>query len=1178
MIKSTRARILSTTAVPRSALFAQALAGAAAFVVGASAAHADTIVVADTAYAVGQNQIITGSSPTVAVSASIASGASVITSGVVTDSTALTSLETYSTSVTGNFASSTLTSTINNDTIGIAVGTVTSKMDSARALAETTDASLAVTLAQDVVKVSGSSTQDSSIGLTTATLTRSTVSAADNLQESRGVLNVQDSTLNLAANATNTSGGIASSQSVENSTMDASANSTASISVTGLVSDVSSSTVSLTGNDQIAVAVGNSGANLISGTVNSAVALSSTGATKGATATPVTVSDPAEATATAGFGVSSNQVVDSTSIIGATVGSDNADGFLVTVGTDVLSSTVANDSNSALTSARGNENTNRITLSGNSLVTQDSKALPVSGSLAAVASTQELAGSVTATTLAGADNALRTNVTSDVTNSTVTTSSNLIDAAATGNRGANAIVVDANTIDTGAVTAFAQTFNGTKASAQASGGAALASSQLMTGTVGASLSELSLGGEGTSGAVVSVNVGDNVVSSTVRADSNRLQATAIGNQITSGTNSITVTGTTVSTSTTLANLQYLDGDVTADIGAAGSASGTPISSSVSGIVTAGIWEGNILTLSAAEKTGFLATVSSITGFTYNPVTGAVAFTSVGSGALTIPYTYTSAGTAGSGGVTIAIGDNITDSTVSVDGNSVAGSVTGNTANNVISVAATNLNLTSIAAGASNAAVGGNSAGSTLSDNNLANEQSINKSGLDTTVNNEFTIDGNLTAYDTTDSSLSVSDNAQSATTRGNVVTNSISLSATNAETGAALSSLQSSDTGSSVAATSTMSVTAPAGMTDSVLALDNNSNTADVAINTATNSVALTEGNVTSISNGVNVTLRSDDTATGPYIATADFVMFNEQTAEGTADATATTTIVNQEGSATPATDSDRVVNSSITADGNDTLARAIANTATNSMALGGNASFAATGGVINRQDSDAAVSADNITTVRFNIDSSTAVTPTTAVVDASSVSVSDNTAQTIARGNVATNSLTASALALDANPPTGGATPVIATASLGFNDPTTGADTGASASFAVLNSQLNSGAVIGTTTVSYSVALNGTGGSPTATLNASRVNVSNNLSQTSAAGNVASNTLTLTALNHGNTTGVIGNEQSNTGAITATVTNSTRSASFGAGAVASSAVAVTGGRTTATAVGNSATSVLIRN
>jgi hypothetical protein len=332
----------------------------------------------------------------------------------------------------------------------------------------------------------------------------------------------------------------------------------------------------------------------------------------------------------------------------------------------------------------------------------------------------------------------------------------------------------------------------------------------------------------------------------------------------------------------------------------------------------------------------------------------------------------------------------------------------------------------------------------------------------------------------------------------------------------------------------------------------------------------------------VNVVLKADDSGvTNPYLANADFVMFNQQTAaDGTADATAITSIVNQEGSTT-VTDSDRVVSSSITADGNDTLARSIANTATNSMALGGNASFAATGGVINRQDSDAAVSADNITSVSFNIDSSTATTKATAVVDASSVSVSGNSAQTIARGNVATNSLTASALALDANPPTGGSTPVIAEADLGFNDPITDADLGASASFAVLNSQLNSGNVIGTTTVSFSVALNGTGGAGTAsnTLNASRVNVRNNLSQTSAAGNVANNTLTLTALNHGNSTGVIGNEQSNAGAISATVTNSTRSASFGAtGPVASSAVAVTGGRTTATAVGNSATSVLIRN
>lgn len=587
------------------------------------------------------------------------------------------------------------------------------------------------------------------------------------------------------------------------------------------------------------------------------------------------------------------------------------------------------------------------------------------------------------------------------------------------------------------------------------------------------------------------------------------------------------------------------------------------------------------------------------------------------------------------GVTVAIGGDITGSSVTVDGNEARGSVDGNVATNRIAVSATNLSGTELTTSDGNLTLGTapaqlTVAGQATADHSLANvqvlaadEADLTGTTLSTLVGATYGIqaDQEATADPVTvitNSRLSVSDNEQSATTRGNVASNSVSLSATNMDAGGAISSYQTNGyvdpaapttpyNSAVVGSRSLMTVSAPAAMTSSSLALDNNSNEAVATVNTAANAMTVSATNATSISSGANVDLESSVTTTNLGLAAkGDFIVNNLQASDeatwgegepvtgqgpsATVSAQARTLVTNQ-GTGLTITDASNpalfvdagLTSSSVSMQGNATIAQGTANDAANSLALNGGSSLATTGGVVNTQLNRAGVMAEAEAIVALGLAADSvpasvgeAQIPAKAVVDQSTVTVSSNTTNALARGNTASNALTVSALQLTAN---SGTEPAQATVGLNTGNV---ADLGVSASYGVLNNQLNTGTIAATAAFTYGVGLEDSDTTSVGTvLNASAVTVNGNSTRATGVGNVASNALTLTALNQGSATAVMANEQINTGNISATVNFAFGGMTAGqnpASNVNGSSVSVGGNSASAVAVGNSVTGVFTRN
>ena len=180
--------------------------------------------------------------------------------------------------------------------------------------------------------------------------------------------------------------------------------------------------------------------------------------------------------------------------------------------------------------------------------------------------------------------------------------------------------------------------------------------------------------------------------------------------------------------------------------------------------------------------------------------------------------------------------------------------------------------------------------------------------------------------------------------------------------------------------------------------------------------------------------------------------------------------------------------------------------------------------------------------------------------LDNSSLALDGNSTAAMARGNVASNTLSAAA---------GATYPLLSGAASGVTD-----GNYASGAFAGLNDQSNSGAVTAqSSNTTYTVVLNGgTGGN----IGASSVSLAGNSVTASAFGNAASNVLNLTALNSATPTAAVSNNQTNSGAIRANVTNVTFGFTGTNGTIANSSLRNTANGVNATAVGNSAVNSIV--
>ncbi|WP_439546477.1 beta strand repeat-containing protein, partial [Sandarakinorhabdus sp.] len=712
--------------------------------------------------------------------------------------------------------------------------------------------------------------------LVTGTLTASTLSTDSNTGVALARGNEVTNATSFTANSLTTAGtgttatGIASLQTADASTVTATAyNGTGAMANTEITSTVKDSTVSTSRNATTAFAGSNSGINTQAIDVSN-ITLATTGgaATVGATAA-----------GTGSFVTASTQSLTGASNVSATVGT--ADGFNTIVGGALETSTLRTDSNTGTAVARGNEVLNSTTLTGNSITA-------VAGNVAAIGSLQTAAGSdVTADSFA-AGGLAETKITGAVTSSTVSTSQNIATAEASANRGSNALTANVTDLKDG----VAYLGTATAASGAVSTASfAVASSQT---TDGESDVTARIGSGGGPTVLTSVNDAAGVTGSTIESDGNQLRATATGNLIVSGTNSITLTGSAIDASTALTNFQSGAGDVTSSIG----------------------------------------------------------------------------GTTTAAGVTVAIGgtgaSKIDASTVSVDGNIAAGAATGNSAVNRITVASSELAQGT----ALTTATATQTTDVASADNALSSSQSLDgtTAAIASTVNAKFDITtlGVDNADAITGSSLSVSSNAQSAFANGNTVTNAIALSGNSVTTSGALLSEQTV-AAASLTASSTMTAQADAAITGSTLALNDNSNRSSAALNTATNNLSATASSLASVSTGADADLKT--TGGVAPVVSGDLVLNNFQaaTTAGAIASTATTTVGNNDGG-----DKDQILNSTVRASRNVTIAEGMSNVATNTATLSATTGLSATGGVLNTQANAATVDSTAISTVGFAVGAAT--------------------------------------------------------------------------------------------------------------------------------------------------------------------------------------------------------------
>lgn len=903
-------------------------------------------------------------------------------------------------------------------------------------------------------------------------------------------------------------------------------------------------------------------------------------------------------TVNAGYGVLNNQ--HAASDVSASV-QPSWSAVMANVDSDVEVSSVDNKGNAVIAAAYANQAANRGTLAiGDLGVTQlttwdegTSTFVPVSGMAANVASLTNLQtlhanADVTASlhpgTVSGGATVL-TWIEDDSWGSSVSTSDNLLQAVAVGNRAigtnpdgtaraGNLLSVSGTSIATGdgvggdsGTLSFAgiPVIDGAGSLASVDASFTLQNAQVaQAGTTLAS--QRGIAEDADRAANILTFIDDRVSSSSILSLGNRAIASATSNLATNG---VELSATTLEATAGLQNYQALQSrNTVALLGAAGTpgSAGTPDTPAVPftyGATATGLMANCVSSICdvtagtlSVDPTGLtpaqIAYLDGLSGWSQvgsnleGPATSLETMTLTEYAALVEGTTTTLAGTIpmvpgtpatpaipNQGGVSIAVGGWINDSVLRVSDNTGTASAIGNDATNALSVAATTLQ----GGGSNTIALADLSASVTSADYVVQNAQE-GTGGLTAEAFQTFSIDTGGSGIDA--SQLEIVNNKQRAEVIGNSAGNSLSLAATTqAGTSAALSSLQSGAFTSLV--TSDMEVFTPVVSDNSSIAVTGNSNTASGALNLATNEMSVSGTNLGSVS-GLNGAYNSSGTS-------ADYVVSNVQIGSGSLTTNAATRIYNQDTASDTGVD-----HGSVSFSNNATASSAVANSAANSLTLDASAVQSASGALTNFQTSGAAVAANAQSTIGVAVTGSTG-TPGFPALNASNVALNGNSTTALARGNAATNAMVSSA---------------------GAGYATSGAGAGtdgyyASAANVVTNMQNNSGAISAQAqNTSYSVALNGAAGTP-GVLNSS-VSINGNNVAAAAYGNVANNSLTLAALNGGTASGAVNNTQHNTGPIFATATSVTYSFNGSNGSTGST-FRNTGNAITATAVGNSAVS-----
>lgn len=996
-------------------------------------------------------------------------------------------------------------------------------------------------------------------------------SVAENTQQALALGSTATNSLALDGVTVGIGGGVVSQQySDASSEVVASVTSSAALQTEADLGDFesgSASSASLIDNLQRAIAYGGSVNNSLTVDATSVNLAASSGTISSVNSTSSISGEIFDTVAGSGtrlasaYGILNDQTV--LSDVTASAGSDLSWGstFEVYVGNNVINgSTVANDRNDAVAAAYANSAGNTATLTvGDLSATGDSN-------VAGILNVQTLGngGDVTAEVRQALGDVIFTNIEDNVEASSISTSGNSLQALAYGNRAAsNSLVVEATTIAAAdSITDFQGAYlSDTLASLPGEDTIGIVASFGVqnaqtsgSGTIKAQLLD-SVGNDEANRIMTAV--GGNVFASSVVSEQNLQLATANAN---SAANRLELDANALASTAAVSNTQISASDTQALIGAIGGTFTQDFN--VAGVVTDGVWVSAVTAASLGLTAADLPAGMTING------SGYLTFTTLGSGNLTLPFTATVT-LPNFGGVTIALDAGVYDSSVAVTGNETTGTAIGNNGTNSLTVTATGIDgdLTQARAQAGyidNALIsieGDVETGQgldglvALADYAVNSvQQTVDGSSSTATVYNTFEID-QITDNAISNSSIAVSDNSVAAEARGNTVANSLSITATDLDgtaiTGALNSAQDAAGALSTVAATASMTVRAPVVSSGSSLEMDGNTNSALSTINNAANTLAVSGTNI-----GSRTDINAQALSSSTYMsASADFALANSQSASAaTLTSTASTNIYNDNYDDTTTAG---VLNGSVSVSGNATMAEATVNRATNTLNLTGTANLGATGALTNRQTSSTAATASATSTVAVTVYGDTGAGNT---LDNSSLALDGNSTVSMARGNVASNALSAAA---------GATYPVLATPDYGMTT-----SNNAYGAFAVLNDQANSGAVTAqSSNTSYTVVLNGgTGGN----IGASSVSLAGNSVTASAFGNAASNVLNLTALNSATPTAAISNNQTNSGAITASVTSVTFGFTGTNGTIANSSLRNTANSVNATAVGNSAVNSIV--
>lgn len=1017
----------------------------------------------------------------------------------------------------------------------------------------------------------------SSIGQRATAVTGPTLSVTGNTQDAVALANNASNQLNLAGTTVSGGAGILSLQRVDAQDADITPASTVTATLSGARAfieagngaSVAGSTLAVTDNLQEAIGYGNLVNNAMSVAGTTLVVPETTGAAS--TVTFDGDSNVPSGNVVAAYGVLSQQSV--LSDVSARALSSGASAQIAVTGS-LDNSTALNDANTLSTEAYGNYGQSGLSLNATNV------GVGAFSSVGNLTSLQSVDAAITAQAATGAValTSVSGNVGSVDTVSSVSASGNRIDAQATGSRAINTVGVSATNIDT---VAMGSTSTAMGSALTTTAAFSLQNVQTGVGSVNASL----LDANNTSRpSDVRVEIDGNVMRSSVVADGNTARAAATSNN---ATNALVIDASgNLATSSAQQNVQITSAVVTALIGQAGTpgtaavpagmydtgASSNDVSNTgasyngMSGILT--VAEGTTVIFSTADAGGDKSTLENYLtslGFVVDSASGTasasngnfdlsslqsvnqqfnntnqtVSFSFAGFTTLGVDATVASPN---SGGVNLAIGGQITDSALSVSGNTTYGLTRGNVASN-----RTEVKGNTIASGSSSSvasAVSGDGL-ETVADHTVTNlQQVVGVAPINSNVHGSFFISAQPDAA-ISGSTLSVSGNTQMAEARANTATNSLMLEGTSVTAVSALQSAQMS--AAAVNASSNLNLFAPGAVTDSSVLLSNNRNIALGVINDATNSLTV-QGSQVGSGGVANISIGGESFGA---TLTAEHVLANQQMATTSVSSTAVTTLNNQEALAS---DTGTAVRSTLSILDNTTAAEATANQALNTASVTGTASQAASVALRNMQDSSADVTATATSAARVAL----APLDSTAL-NSSSVVLDGNSTTALARGNSATNVLNSLAGA-NYGPATGGS--VVSGGMDGF---------AVNANAGILNSQSNTGAVSASSTGAiYQVALNSVGGAFD-----SSMAVTGNQVVAQAYGNSAVNQLTLNAVNTGTPTSAIGNYQRNTGAITASAT----SVNFGAGItglMTGSTVNVSGNQISASAVGNSVASSIL--